>query len=139
MIEKGEVTKTQGGIATVSFNRRGECDKCQLCKVSNDCTKVEIEVENTLNVNTGDFVSVDMGKKGIRLAAALIYLVPLVLVVLGVLIGSILSPLAQGILAVAGLIVGLAVALPIDFCVIRKSNKLVPKMKDILEEQPNKK
>jgi sigma-E factor negative regulatory protein RseC len=132
MIEKGEVIKTNDNIATVSFKRRGECDKCGRCKVSNDCTKVEIQVENTLGVNVGDYVSVDMGNKALNLMTALIYLVPLALVAIGVFVGSILSPLAQGILAVAGLILGLAVALPIDFCVIRKSKRLVPKMKDVL-------
>ena len=49
MIERGVVTKTQGNLATVSFKRRGECDKCQRCKVSNDCTRVEIQVENDNN------------------------------------------------------------------------------------------
>ena len=138
MIEYGQVTKTKDNLATITFKRRGKCDKCQLCKVSNDCTKVEIEVENTLNVNQGDYVSVDMGNRGFRLLTASIYLVPLVLVVIGVLIGSILSPLAQGILAAAGFIVGLSVALPIDLCVIRKSRKLVPKMKEVLHELPIK-
>ena len=133
MIERGVVTKTQGNLAIVSFKRRGECDKCQRCKVSNDCTRVEIQVENILDVNVGDYVSVDMGKRILHMAAALVYLVPLALVGIGVFIGSILSPLAQGILAVAGLIVGLAIALPIDFCVIRKSKRLKPKMKDILD------
>lgn len=139
MIEYGEVTKTKDNLATVTFKRRGKCDKCQLCKVSNDCTMVEIEIENTLNVNQGDYVSVDMGNRGFRLVTASIYLVPLVLVVLGVLIGSILSPLAQGILASAGLVIGLVIALPIDFCVIRKSTKIIPKMKDVLEKLPTNK
>lgn len=139
MIELGEVTKIQGNLATVSFKRRGECDKCQRCKVSNDCTRVELQLENTLNVNVGDYVSVDMGRKVLHTAAALIYLVPLALVGIGVFIGSILSPLAQGILAVAGLVVGLAIALPIDFCVIRKSKRLKPKMKDILDNLPKNK
>ncbi|MBR2334386.1 MAG: SoxR reducing system RseC family protein [Clostridia bacterium] len=135
MVESGVVTATKDNLATVSFKRRGECDKCQLCKVSNDCTKVEVVLENTLGVNVGDYVSVEIGKKT-HTAAALIYLVPLILVGIGIFIGSILSPLAQGILAVAGLILGLAVALPIDFCVIRKSKRLAPKMKEILSGLP---
>ena len=135
MVESGVVTATKDNLATVSFKRRGECDKCQLCKVSNDCTKVEVVLENTLGVNVGDYVSVEIGKKT-HAAAALIYLVPLILVGIGIFIGSILSPLAQGILAVAGLILGLAVALPIDFCVLRKSKRLAPKMKEILSGLP---
>ena len=133
MIECGEVTRVKDDLATVSFKRRGECDKCQRCQVCNDCTKVEIQLENTLNVNVGDFVSVDMGFRGLHLAAGLIYLVPIILIAIGIFIGSILSPLAQGILAVAGLIVGLAIAIPIDLLVIRKSKKFVPKMKEILD------
>lgn len=138
MIEYGEVTKTRDDIAVVMFKRRGECDKCQLCRVSNDCTRVEVEVKNTLNINPGDYVSVDMGNKGLRWMSALIYLIPLALVVVGVLIGSILSPLAQGILAVAGLVVGLIIALPIDFCVLRKSQRLVPRMIEVLDGLPEK-
>lgn len=136
MVEKGVVTKRIDNLATVSFNRKGKCDKCRLCSVSNDCTKVEIKVENTLDLNEGDYVAVDMGKRGLYTAAALVYLVPVALIVIGILIGSLLSPLAQAILSVGGLIVGLSVALPVDLCVIRKSKKFVPKMIEILEENP---
>jgi positive regulator of sigma E activity len=93
--------------------------------------KVEIVVENTLNANVGDFVTVEMGEKFVLTAATIVYVLPLVLVGAGIGIGTLISELAQIIMAVGGLVVGFAIAFLLDRFVIRKRKGFSPQMKEI--------
>jgi sigma-E factor negative regulatory protein RseC len=131
MVERGVVTKVKGKRATVSFDRRSACDSCHMCAVTKDGMKVEIVVENTLNANVGDFVTVEMGEKFVLTAATIVYVLPLVLVGAGIGIGTLISELAQIIMAVGGLVVGFAIAFLLDRFVIRKRKGFSPQMKEI--------
>ena len=66
--------------------------------------KVEVVVENTLGANVGDFVEVEMGEKYVLTAAAIVYVIPLVLIGAGIGIGTLINELAQALLALAGLL-----------------------------------
>ncbi|MBR2956582.1 MAG: SoxR reducing system RseC family protein [Clostridia bacterium] len=131
MVERGVVTKVKGKRATVSFDRRSACDSCHMCAVTKDGMKVEIVVENTLGANVGDFVTVEMGEKFVLTAATIVYVLPLVLVGAGIGIGTLISELAQIIMAVGGLVVGFAIAFLLDRFVIRKRKGFSPQMKEI--------
>ena len=128
MVERGVVTKVKGKRATVSFDRRSACDSCHMCAVTKDGMKVEIVVENTLGANVGDFVTVEMGEKFVLTAATIVYVLPLVLVGAGIGIGTLISELAQIIMAVGGLVVGFAIAFLLDRFVIRKRKGFSPQM-----------
>lgn len=134
MTECGRVTRVDGNRATVSFLRRGECDKCQLCSVSKDGRSVEITLENTLAVNVGDFVKVELYKKKIRAASVLLYLLPAVLTALGAGLGSLKGIAVAIILAILGAVVGFAFALPIDVCIVRKKDGFKPEMSEVCSE-----
>lgn len=131
MVERGVVTKVKGKRATVSFDRRSACDSCHMCAVTKDGMKVEIVVENTLGANVGDFVTVEMGEKFVLTAATIVYVLPLVLVGAGIGIGTLISELAQIIMAIGGLVVGFAIAFLLDRFVIRKRKGFSPQMKEI--------
>lgn len=131
MTERGVVTKVKGNRATVSFDRKSACDNCHMCAVTKDGMKVEIVVENTLNANVGDFVSIEMGDKFVLTAATIVYIIPLVLVFAGLMIGRIMSDLAEILFAVGGLVIGFVIAFLLDRFVIRKKKGFSPRMKEI--------
>ena len=106
MTERGVVAKIKGNKATVRFDRRSACDKCHMCATTKDGMKVEVVVENTLGANVGDFVEVEMGEKYVLTAAAIVYVIPLVLIGAGIGIGTLINELAQALLHVLAQLVG---------------------------------
>lgn len=131
MTERGVVVKVKNGRATVRFDRKSACDSCHMCAVTKDGMKVEVLVDNTLGAAVGDFVSIQMGEKFVLTAAAIVYIIPLVLVGVGLWLGTLVSELAQVLFAVGGLILGFVVAFVLDRFVIRKKKGFVPVMTEI--------
>lgn len=134
MTERGMVAKVKGNKATVRFDRRSACDKCHMCATTKDGMKVEVIVENTLGANVGDYVEVEMGEKYVLTAAAIVYVIPLVLIGAGIGIGTLINELAQALFALGGLIIGFVIAVLLDRLVIRKKKGFVPTMKAICTE-----
>ena len=131
MTERGVVVKVKGKRATVRFDRRSACDSCHMCAVTRDGMKVEVVIENTLNANVGDFVEVEMAQKFVLTAAVIVYLLPLVLIAIGVGIGVLFNELTQIILAVVGLVLGFVIAFLLDRFVIKKKKGFSPQMRTI--------
>lgn len=133
MNEVGQVVKLKKNYAVVRFDRKSACDSCHMCAVTKDGMKVETVIPNTLNVNVGDFVEVSMGDKFVLTAAAIVYIIPLLLVGAGIGIGTLFSEIVQIILAVVGLVVGFGIALLLDR-VVRKKKGFSAQMVRIAEE-----
>lgn len=131
MTERGVVSKIKGNKATVQFERHSACDKCHMCAVTKDTMKVEVTLDNTLGANVGDFVEVEMGERYVLTAAAIVYVIPLVLIGVGIGVGTLINELAQVIMALGGLIIGFAIAILLDKFVIRKKKGFSPRMKSI--------
>lgn len=131
MLERGVVAKVKGNKATVRFDRKSACDSCHMCAVTKDGMKVEVVVENKLNAVVGDFVSVEMGEKFVLTAALIVYIIPLILVGIGIGVGSLFSETVQIILAMSGLVLGFVIAFLLDHFVIRKKKGFVPVMREI--------
>jgi len=118
--EIGEVVKLKKNNAVVRFDRKSACDSCHMCAVTKDGMKVETVIPNSLNVNVGDFVAVEMGDKFVLTAAVIVYIIPLLLVGAGIGIGILFSETMQIILAVAGLLLGFGIAILLDKVVRKK-------------------
>ncbi len=131
MTERGVVVKVKGKRATVRFDRRSACDSCHMCAVTRDGMKVEVVIENTLDAHVGDFVEVEMAQKFVVTAAVIVYLIPLVLVAIGIGIGSVINELAQVLMAVGGLVIGFVIAFLLDRFVIKKKKGFSPQMRTI--------
>ncbi|MDR3217056.1 MAG: SoxR reducing system RseC family protein [Clostridiaceae bacterium] len=114
MTESGTVTKLKKDKAVISFDRRSACDKCRMCAVSKGGMKVEILIKNTLSKNVGDTVCVEMGNKYIMTAALIVYVIPLILVAAGLLLGRLMGEMEQIILACVGLVVGFVTSALLD-------------------------
>ena len=135
MIETGEVIRVNDGRATVRFARHGECESCRICSVVKDGLHSELDLPNDLDVGTGDFVRVEVYNKKVRVLSALLYFIPLLLTAFGAGIGTLMSLGASIILAIAGLIVGIAFAVPIDVCVVRRKSGFSPRMTGVCTEE----
>jgi len=131
LIEWGTVVKLKGDKAVVRFNRKSACDNCRMCAVTKDGMKVEVVVKNTLNLSVGDSVAVEMGERFVLTAAVIVYIIPLLLVGLGIYLGLFISDLMSAIFAVAGLVLGFIIAISIDKQ-LKKKKGFSPRM---VEEQ----
>jgi len=136
MTERGVVSKLKGKYCTVEFDRRSACDECHMCSVTKDKKKVEIYVENTLGAKEGQFVEIEMGEKYVLTAAAIVYVIPIILIGIGLGCGTLISDLASLLLGLGGLVLGFVIAFILERCVIRKKQGFRPTMKSICPEKP---
>lgn len=128
MIEVGTVKELKKDRAVVVFDRKSACDRCRMCAVSKgNGMKVEILIKNTLNKQPGDSVCVEMGDKYVLTAAAIVYIIPVLLVTAGLLLGTLWGELWQIILAAVGFAGGFGVAVLFDR-ILRKRKGFTPVM-----------
>jgi len=91
MTEYGEVVRIDGGTAFVKFCRSSACGRCKACGMLSGQNEIVVEVPNTQDANVGDFVSVQiMTRKAVK-ASAIAYVFPLIMLILGVVLGWLLS------------------------------------------------
>lgn len=86
----GQVKKIKGEYASVSIKRDSMCgDSCASCGMCGNIETV-ITVKNSAGAKTGDKVFIEMKDSGL-LAATLVYFVPCLIIILGVIINSMFS------------------------------------------------
>lgn len=88
--EHGVVLNIGDGIATVSVVRSGSCEDCGariLCKITGDDTH-QVTALDPLGVKPGDHVRIAAPGKSILLASVYLYGIPLLLLLLGIILGS---------------------------------------------------
>lgn len=102
MIEVVEVTEVNGNDATVFIQRTTACKDCGMCMVGKKNLEVYAHVKNTLNAQVGDKVTVEMELKGVLSASMIMYSIPLLAFIVGLLFGF--NVIAQKIGASADLV-----------------------------------
>ena len=103
----GIVREVVGDKAKVEIARTTSCgEKCASCKAGCSGTGITVQLENRLNARAGDVVRIQAQGGSIVLSAAFTYLLPLVMLVLGMVYGgAYLQSLYPGMGAdVAGLV-----------------------------------
>jgi len=113
MINKGIVTKVNGDVLTVVFERHEACGDCHACMHgSTDCAKHTVQIRGRANV--GDEVVVEMDDSRVMEASATAYLIPFAGMMLGLgagyLLGGRQSAINPELVTAAGAILGTAVA-----------------------------
>lgn len=88
MEEIGKVVKLDKNHAVVRFNRKSSCANCGMCGFKKNDTHVDLRVKNTLNANENDEVVIKMQDSGVLLSSIIVYLIPVVFLFLGILVGS---------------------------------------------------
>lgn len=96
--EQGIVTRATPDVALVKTNRAAACEACTAknsCGTIHQGKEITVEVSNTLGVETGDSVLIGMQTKSALQLTFMIYIVPILCLVVGALIGDALGPLLQ--------------------------------------------
>lgn len=92
MEEQGIIVKTGVGTALIKTQRSTACDGCASKKSCHgggaDETETFIEAENTIGAHVGDRVVFSIGAASVIKAGVLIYLVPILSFIAGVVLGQ---------------------------------------------------
>ena len=116
------VTRTHGdGTATVAHMRQsacsGDCHKCSGCGAATE--QILLQAVNPIGAEAGDFVKIESASGPVLKAAAMLYLVPMVLFFAGYLMGAVLWD--RGALAgCLAFVIGIAGAVLYDRRVVQK-------------------
>ena len=93
----GLVTGIVGNAALVEFRRSDACGHCNACMSLSD-GRMQTKVKNTLHARPGDRVLVSIQASKIVHATLIAYGIPLVMLVLGLYLGSLISEIASAVL-----------------------------------------
>lgn len=87
MRETGEIVATNNGFATVRVSKKTECDKCGMCVFPKGEAHADFQVSNDVGAKKGDKVIFETTENGRLSGAILVFLIPLLLIGVGILIG----------------------------------------------------
>ncbi len=87
MDELGRVIAIEDGYAVVNIKRRSACGSCKACEMGKTGKdEINISVKNELGAVVGDDVRIEMQTPDILMAAFLVYMIPLLALLAGILI-----------------------------------------------------
>jgi sigma-E factor negative regulatory protein RseC len=94
MKEVGKIVEIKGRVAKVEMERTSACGKCRACsRGEEDTNKMYIDAHNGIGAKEGDVVGVDLETKKVLKAAMIIYFIPLLALIFGVVGGTYISGL----------------------------------------------
>ena len=128
----GEVVEIlEDGKAVVRFERTKACKNCKMCANAGE-NHALTEVENTLKAKVGDLVEISLHSKSLIQATLIAYGIPLILLLAGVIVGSMWS---DAVGAIAGIVLAL-----VSFVILRlleprfsRVKTFKPRMIDIVD------
>lgn len=126
----GTVHEIKGDKAAVVFKRSKACGDCHACASFGDGNSV-IELENTLGAKVGDRVRIELHSGAVFKASLILYGIPLIALLLGVLLGSRISDLAGALIGIGAAVAAL-VAIRLFEPRIRRKHSFDPRMLEIL-------
>lgn len=88
MREIGCVASVKGDAATVTMPMSGACKKCGICTQAADGKQVLLEARNDADAGEGDMVEIEIAPGRVLAAAFIIYMIPILMTIVGFLIGS---------------------------------------------------
>ena len=86
MKQYGKVIAHDGEMATVAVQRHASCEKCGACGLGK-ASDVVVTVKDEVGASVGDSVIIELEFSAVFKASAIVYVVPLVLMVTGFLLG----------------------------------------------------
>lgn len=121
MQQRGYVSTASKETAKVIIRRESACgDNCASCGGGcNDSKSITLELENTLSAEVGDYVIVESKSSTILKSAFIAYIMPLILMIIGTLIGmTVFEGLGYANFEALGFIIGL-VFLGISYFILK--------------------
>ncbi len=139
MTEVGRVASVNDDGAVVAMQESGSCNKCGLCMASSDGKEVLLLARNEAGAGVGDTVEVEISAGRVLVAAFSLYMLPVLMTILGFVVGSAISdgseesvlPIA---LAVAFLVVSFVAVWLFDLKV-RKTERIHGTVLRVLSEE----
>ncbi|NMA95539.1 MAG: SoxR reducing system RseC family protein [Clostridiales bacterium] len=87
MKEYGIVLSVENGNAIVGLKRSSACSDCGACELGSNHSKMEITLANTVDAKPGDTVEIQLPTSQFLKASAILYLIPLVTLIIGIVLG----------------------------------------------------
>ena len=98
MLEKCVVTKVSNGRAYVGLAPNAECSGCKACIFGKNRQKNDVPAVMEVECKKGDTVLVELPQQDIAVASLYLYLMPLVAMLIGFIIGEFINIVVQMIL-----------------------------------------
>lgn len=87
MKEYGVVLNVENGNAIIGLKRNSACSSCGACELGSNHSQMELTLENTVNARPGDTVEIQLPASQFLKASAILYLIPLIGLILGIVLG----------------------------------------------------
>ncbi|WP_026893952.1 SoxR reducing system RseC family protein [Clostridiisalibacter paucivorans] len=128
MDQIGHVISVDGRFAEVDVRRTSSCgENCAHCGGGCSVPSIRVNIENKLNASIGDYVEIEMEAKTILKGSMILYGIPLLLLVLGIVIGnSIFQGMGYDNYEVMGFGIGI-LSLAVSFTILRFIDKSIQK------------
>ncbi len=126
MTEVCTVKKVKRGVAHIVIERKDECNGCKICSFNNK-NSMTVPALCDIPVTVGEKVVVEMPTRAVGAGSLSIYAVPVLLMLIGALIGLVGSVWLQIGLCAAGLALGFVAAFLIDRA-YRKKSGVMPRV-----------
>jgi sigma-E factor negative regulatory protein RseC len=112
--ESGCVVSVNDDVAVVAVRMSGACKKCGLCLASSDGKEMLLLAKNEIGAREGDSVEIEILPGKVIAAAFVVYMVPVVMTIVGFLVGNALTggsessalPIILAVLFLAGSFAG---------------------------------
>ena len=131
----GRVINVAQGRATVCFEPAAACEKCEAAQF---CQAAKSEhtalADNDIRAQSGDIVYVEQAPGKALLSAFLLFGLPVVLAVLGLVFGTQWGEKWSLVLGISGFVLGLIIAKIIDMLLVRKP-LLLPRITEIVKKE----
>lgn len=118
MDRTGIVVDQMGAFSKVKLLRHTACGNCGACQLGDDQKDIMLVARNNVNANVGDMVEVSMATGGVLSAAFIMYVIPLVGLFVGLMLGQFLFSGNDGLVALVGVLI-----MALAFFIIKLNDK----------------
>lgn len=107
MKEYGVVLGLSNGNAIVGLKRGSACSSCGACELGSNHSQMEITLANTVDAKPGDTVEIQLPTSQFLKASAILYLIPLMTLILGIVLGHNIGKLLGMNADIVGALIGI--------------------------------
>lgn len=119
--KRGVVSKVEGDRLEVLMMRSSACGDCSSCGGC-ETKSINLDLKNDIDANVGDFVELEYKSSLLLKGTLLVYLFPLIMLVLGVVIGYTILPSANANKDLFSFLIGL-VLMAVAYLVINRIDR----------------
>lgn len=92
----GIVTEVKGSQVTVELERHSACGDCGMCGHASESKCFKVKTRNTIDAVVGEKVMVEMPDQSLVKVAMIVYTIPLIALIIGVMLGNVFITQLQG-------------------------------------------